>query len=147
MPVPHFQQTRDGTCLPACVRMIFAVYGDERGENALSKLLGTGEFGTPVRNITRIGQFGYQVAYGSLSVNELYEHVAAGRYVIAFVLAEFLSWAEFSGLHAVAIVERIDSNMLAIHDPADPTGPRHVELNELLLAWEEFDNIAAVVWR
>lgn len=42
--------------------MILAAYDDERGEDALSRLLGTGEFGTPVRNITRTEYLGYQVA-------------------------------------------------------------------------------------
>ena len=37
MNVPHFQQELDYSCLPACVRMVLAYYGDQRPEPELRR--------------------------------------------------------------------------------------------------------------
>jgi ABC-type bacteriocin/lantibiotic exporter with double-glycine peptidase domain len=145
MPVPHFQQSSDGACLPACARMVLAAYGDERSEAELARLLGTEDFGTRARNITRLERLGYRVTYGTLSVADLQDALRIGRHVIAFVQAGFLSWPGFDGLHAMVVVEFLSEEVVAIHDPSEATGPRQVALNEFLLAWEEFDNMGAVL--
>jgi ABC-type bacteriocin/lantibiotic exporter with double-glycine peptidase domain len=127
--------------------MILAAYGDERSEEELSRLLKSRDVGTRARNVTFLERIGYHVKYGPTDLETVKQELAAGRYVIAFVQADFLSWANFGGLHAIVVVEQVFDNEIMIHDPAQPTGPQRVERDEFLLAWEEFDCTAAVVWR
>lgn len=82
-----------------------------------------------------------------LILRQLGKELAARRYVIAFVQADFLSWTNFGGLHAIVVIEQVSDKEIMIHDPAQPTGPQRIDRTEFLLAWEEFDNTAAVVWR
>ena len=35
LPVPHFEQSRDGACLPACARMVLAYWDDVRQEEKI----------------------------------------------------------------------------------------------------------------
>ncbi|RMF26161.1 MAG: hypothetical protein D6759_20150 [Chloroflexi bacterium] len=53
LPIPHFQQSTDGYCLPACVRMVLAYLQIERSEAEISHLLGTQTFGTPEHRCRR----------------------------------------------------------------------------------------------
>ncbi len=62
LPVPHFEQSRDGACLPACVRMILAFWGDPRPESQIAAQLGTKPFGTPISNVVRLSAWGYVVS-------------------------------------------------------------------------------------
>ncbi len=47
LPVPHYQQSKEGYCLPACARMVLAYLAIERTEAEISQLLGTRGIGTP----------------------------------------------------------------------------------------------------
>ena len=46
MNVPHIQQEREYSCLPACVRMVLAFYGEHYSEGELRRLLKTRVTGT-----------------------------------------------------------------------------------------------------
>ena len=54
LPAPHFRQSRDGACLPACVRVVLAYWGDLRDEAGLARQLGTKRHGTPVSAVARV---------------------------------------------------------------------------------------------
>jgi hypothetical protein len=45
LSVPHFEQSRDGVCLPACVRMVLAFWKKNLPEADIAQTLGTKEFG------------------------------------------------------------------------------------------------------
>ena len=127
--------------------MILASYGEEYSEDELSKLLKSRDFGTHARNITLLERIGYRVQFGPSTLEAVQRELTLEHRVIAFVLADFLSWAQFSGLHAVVIVEQISETTLMVHDPAEAKGPQAVGRDEFLLAWSEFDNSAAFIWR
>lgn len=55
LPVPHFKQSRDGYCLPACMRMVLAYYGHSVTEHELVTLLGTQSFGGPISRVPNSG--------------------------------------------------------------------------------------------
>jgi hypothetical protein len=74
LPVPHFEQSRDGYCLPACVRMVLAFLEDEQTEATLSKELGTKLYGTPIRNVERLSEKGYSVDVGQITRTEWAEY-------------------------------------------------------------------------
>ena len=40
LPVPHFQQSSEGFCLPACARMILGYLGLEQDEASVGQILG-----------------------------------------------------------------------------------------------------------
>ena len=60
-PVPHYKQSSPGACLPTCVRMILAAFGDRRTEAELAVILESYEFGTPANRVTRLEKLGYHV--------------------------------------------------------------------------------------
>lgn len=58
LQVPHFNQGRDGRCLPTCARMVLAYLGREVDEPELARLLKTRSFGTPADNIRLLSRLG-----------------------------------------------------------------------------------------
>lgn len=146
LQVPHFRQSNPGACLPACARMALAAFGANLDESRLAEILGSYEFGTPASRITRLNTLGYKVEYKPSSLDELRQQLDIDRAAIAFVRAEFLPWADFDGLHAVVIVT-IDDEHVTLHDPAQESGSTQISINGFLLAWEEFDSMAAIIWR
>jgi hypothetical protein len=70
LPVPHFEQSRDGYCLPACVRMVLAFFGDEQTEATFVNQLRTKRFGTPIRNIEWLRGRGYSVTIGAMTPSD-----------------------------------------------------------------------------
>ena len=68
LPVPHYRQSKEGYCLPACARMVLAYLGIERTEAEISQLLGTRGIGTPGFAIQRLTAWGVQVDASRSSV-------------------------------------------------------------------------------
>ncbi len=142
----HYRQSNPGACLPACVRMVLAALGDERNEAQLAAILGSYEFGTPSSRVTRLSKLGYQVQFGSSSLDQLYLSLEQSLSPIVFVRADMLPWADFDGFHALVLTE-ITSTDVALLDPALDDGPIWLSVDGFLLAWEEFDCLAATVSR
>lgn len=85
LPVPHFEQSRDGRSLPACVQMVLSFWGDQQSEATLARQLGTKQYGTPISNAVRLRDKGYEVTVGSLTRSALESHLANRRPVIVRV--------------------------------------------------------------
>lgn len=146
LPLPHFEQSRDSRCLPACVRMTLAYWGRNLSENKLAKILGTRDFGTPISNVERLRRQGYQVEFGSLTVEALKAHLLAGRPVIARVWTKMLDyWQEEETSHVVVVVG-FDDTQVYLNDPASKEVPQPTIWQSFLAAWAEFDETAAVVY-
>ena len=142
----HYKQSNAGACLPACVRMVLAAMGTERTEQDIARVLGSYEFGTPASRVTLLAGWGYQVQYGPCSLNQLQTHLDRGLLPIVFARADFLPWADFAGFHALVLAELTDTDV-ALHDPALDAGPTRLTRDGFLLAWDEFDRLAAVLSR
>jgi len=142
--VRHYRQSKPGTCLPACARMVLAALGDDISEEQLVAWLGSYEFGTPASRITRLRRWGFKVEFGPATFDDLRAQLELGRYPIVFVRADFLPWADFGGFHALVIGE-VTETTVYLFDPALDDGPTELSLGGLLLAWEEFDRLAAVI--
>lgn len=145
-PVRHYRQSSPGACLPACVRMVLAAMGDERTEQQLATTLGSYEFGTPASRVTRLIELGCQVRFGSFSLDELQFHLERNLFPIVFVRADLLPWTDFGGLHALVLSEMTPTDV-ALLDPALDGGPTWLSQDGFLLAWEEFDCLAAIISR
>ena len=145
-PVRHFRQSNPGVCLPACARMVLAAMGDECTEQRLAIILDSYEFGTPASRVTRLTRLGYQVQFGSFSLDKLQFYLEQDLFPIVFVRADWLPWADFGGFHALVLSE-ITPTDVALFDPALDTGPTRLSQDGFLLAWEEFDCLAAIISR
>lgn len=143
---PHYQQTKPGTCLPACVRMVLAHLGDLRSEHELAKVLASYEFGTPASNVRKLAQLGYRVEYGVTQWQDLIRAVMSNLHPIVFVDAQFLPWADFTGFHAV-VVDAIDDDRIELLDPSSQSAPQVRSKDGFLAVWEEFDRRTAIISR
>lgn len=79
-----------------------------------------------------------------MTTADLQESLQQGVPPIVFVLADFLPWTDFTGFHALVLVDMIDTHVL-LHDPALDDGPTQLSIDGFLLAWEEFDRKTAVI--
>src|SRR5437870_836565 len=59
--VPHSKQEFHYSCVPACLRMVFAHFGRNHTEDDLRRLLGTGPQGTRAGNLLAAGGLGFEV--------------------------------------------------------------------------------------
>lgn len=71
LSLPHFRQSAEGYCLPACARMVLAYLGLERSEGDVSQVLGAQAFGTPSFAVRRLTAWGLQVIYREWSIPQL----------------------------------------------------------------------------
>jgi predicted double-glycine peptidase len=126
--------------------MVCSALGEDRSETYWAAVLGSYNFGTPASRVSRLNAKGYQVTYGSTDLDALRDDLQAGQYAIVFVSADQLPWADFTGFHAL-VLSNITSDEVFLHDPALPSGPNRLSRLEFLLAWDEFDYIAAVIAR
>ncbi len=145
LSVPHFEQSRDGACLPACARMVLAYWGQILTEADLAALLGTRIYGTPISNIKRLQSHGYQVDFGSFTREQLQGHLLAERPVIARVWTTMLDyWSAETSSHVVVVVG-FDESHVYVNDPAFFEAPQAATWDGFLAAWAEFDEIASII--
>ena len=146
LPVPHFEQSRDGNCLPACVQMVLAFWGEKLTEAVLVKQLGTKQYGTPIRNAERLRRRGYDVTVGSLNRADLELHLANEQPVITRVWTAMLDYWDIPTSHVVVVVGYDESTVL-LNDPAFSSAPQTVSWDGFLAAWAEYDETAVVIVR
>ena len=146
LPVPHCKQSRSGACLPACARMVLLHLGLDVSESRLARMLGTRTFGTPAGNIVRLEELGVQVKFGSLSESTLRHHLHNDIPCIVLVQTESLPYWSDETYHAVVLVG-LTEDTAYLNDPDTDAAPQAVPLRAFLLAWAEFDNLAAVITR
>lgn len=144
LPVPHFEQSRDGTCLPVCVQMVLSHLGDARTEADFSKLLGTKEYGTPIRNAERLREEGYDVQVRQLTRADLESILESGLPVIVRVWTTMLGYWHVTTSH-VAVVVGYDDTSVFLNDPAFSSAPQQVVWDAFLAAWAEYDETAVII--
>jgi len=146
LPVPHCKQSHDGACLPACARMVLLHLGQDIPEARLARLLGTRAFGTPARRLTRLESLGLQATIGAYSETMLRYWLRQGIPPIVFLQTTALPYWTMETYHAVVLVGMTE-NLVYLNDPAIDTAPQVTSLASFLLAWSEFDDLAAILTR
>ena len=146
LPVPHYEQSRDGRCLPDCARMVIAYLGQELDEDRLVRMLKARSFGTPADNIRLVAQLGYTITFEQGTESDLRHHLSRGLPCIIFLKTEARSYWKTEDAHAVVLVGII-GELVYINDPALAVAPQTVPLPDFLLAWSEFDYEYAVISR
>jgi len=144
LPVPHYRQSADGRCLPACVRMVLAYLGRELEEAQIAKVLRSYSFGTPAPNVRHLESLNVSVTLGQMSVSRLQAYLQRGIPCIIFVQAGELPYSESEGFHAVVVVG-LSEQTAYINDPALDTGPQPIPIDDLRLAWSEFEYEGAII--
>ena len=147
LPVPHFRQSREGACLPACTRMVLHYLGMELEEATIGRTLGAKPYGTPSSAILRLNDAGLEVIYQRWSTAEVAVMLQTGHPIIVFVRTIFLGYYHQDFAHAVVIVASDAERHFFVQDPAQPAGPTKVHWDGLLAAWAEFDYYGAVIRR
>jgi ABC-type bacteriocin/lantibiotic exporter with double-glycine peptidase domain len=146
LPVPHYRQSGGGQCLPACARMVLAYLGFDLQEAKVAKLLRSYTFGTPASNIRYLESLGLSVTFGPMSISRLGAHLQKGTPCIIFVQIGELPYSKSEGFHAIVVVG-LSEQTIYVNDPALDTGPQAVPLDDLRLAWSEFEYEGAVISR
>lgn len=126
--------------------MVLAALGDKHTEAELVTAMDSYDFGTPASHVKRLSNLGYKVQYSSFSLGQLGHCLKRGLSPIVFVKADELPWANFSGFHTLVLV-KITKNEVMLHDPTLKDGPCCLAIDVFMLAWEEFDCLAAVISR
>ena len=145
--IPHYQQIRDGYCLPACVQMILAALGIKRSQQDLGEVMGTDpESGTPGSRVLLLKSSSLDVDYREAEWSFLVSCLARHVPVITLVNTKYLSYWKKATFHAVVIVG-IDQAEEAvwIHDPDLRSGPTLLSRNEFEVAWVEMSSLSAII--
>lgn len=109
-------------------------------------MLGSHDFGTPIFNVEKLRRQGYQVEFGSLTVEQLKAHLLAGRPVIARVWTKNLDyWQEEETSHVVVVVG-FDDTRVYLNDPTSQEILQPTTWKSFLAAWAEFYETAAVIF-
>ncbi len=146
LSTPHFEQSRDGLCLPACARMILAYWRHFVSEAKSAQLLGTTRSGTPISKIVRLRRWNYRVDFGSITQNELQSSIDQGTPIIAQVWPVMLTyWASNAHGSHVVVVTGYDERFVYLNDPALSQADQPLLWDAFLAAWVEFDETTAIV--
>ena len=124
--------------------MILAYFGREIDEWSLADLLRTRAIGTPADNIIRLESLGYKVTLGRGIEFDLGRFLERRLPVIVFVKTQYLPYWDREDAHALVLVGR-DASQVYVNDPAFNASPHAIPVDNLLLAWSEFDYKYAVI--
>lgn len=147
LPVRHFRQSNEASCLAACARAVLAYTGDARSEKTLIDLLDIDlAFGAPASRLLRLSRWGYQVDYDSFSLPLLRVSLVRNVPPIVLIKTGFLNYWTENAAHACVLVG-LDETSAFLNDPWLSSGPQVVSLVELMAAWTEMDYLAAMIYR
>jgi len=147
-PPKHVRQSAFGFCLPACVEMAVAQFGQTLTQQQAARLLGTAEgMGTAFPYTKRLEQRGFSVELVEwCSVDALIAALAKKQAIIAAVLTTsgMPGWKDVRTQHVVLVTEVNDVN-ITYHDPALSVGPTTAQSGEFLLAWSDMSEQTAFI--
>jgi ABC-type bacteriocin/lantibiotic exporter with double-glycine peptidase domain len=146
LSVPHFEQSRDGACLPACVRMVLAYWDQSLSEAEVAKILGAKAYGTPISNVLRLDRQGFQVDLAPLTPDQLKDILLVNRPVIARVWTPMLEYWPHEDTSHVVVVVGFDETYVYLNDPALSKPAQATVWDSFLAAWAEFDETGIVIY-
>ena len=145
LSVPLLRQRDRTDCLPTCVEMVVAYFGQTVSPDWLRQALEATDIGTPGFKSLRLRHYGYDVTYiPATDERPLVEALNAGIPPIALILTRNLSYWRYHTAHAVVVIE-LDPLTVTLNDPAFPDAPRQVPYDEFMLAWSDYDQLYAIV--
>lgn len=145
LKIPHFQQSNDGWCLPACVAMVTAYWQQPLAETDLARWLGTTLIGTPAARIERLAKRGFSVIYQIGSLAQLQTWLDKKYPCLLFVHTAELPYWQYHTPHVI-VLAGLTNNTAYIFDPAFDKNPITVFVGDLLLAWSYSDYTYTVIY-
>ncbi|OQY48444.1 MAG: hypothetical protein B6242_02355 [Anaerolineaceae bacterium 4572_78] len=142
--VPHFPQENDFTCLQACVRMSLAYHQYHTTETDISQLFNSNKISTPISQVKKLHQWGYDVFYGSVDMAQLRQWLAEGVVPIVCLQTEFLGYWQVI-THHTAVIIGIDKTHVYLNDPAFHVVPQIASLDNFQIGWQKMDRIAIAI--
>ncbi len=142
--VPHLLQDKPSWCLPACVAMVAAYWGQPLYQADVARWLGTQAIGTPSSRIQRLAAYGFAVVYQPGSLIQLQWWIQQRTPCILFVRTGSLSYWQIDTPHAV-VLAGFEDDQAYLFDPYHPQSPQEVSAEELMLAWSYSDYTYAVL--
>lgn len=145
LPVPLYRQQSEGDCLPTCVQMVLAYWGQFVSRDSLMRQFATDpNVGTPGSRVLRLQSAAWSVIYRRADENDLRRWMAQRIPAILLVSTSELPYWSRRCAHAVVLVG-LEGSAAYVNDPAFETAPISVALGNLLLASDTMDNLAAVI--
>ena len=145
LPIEHYPQEEEAGCLSACAQMVLANLGITVSQADLNRLFELTPLGVPLSRLTRLAQHNINVAiHRNGTLDNLSQAVDQSIPPIVFVRTGQLSYWQEDTQHAL-VVCGYDSPHFLVNDPALPDAPQTVLADELMLAWDEFDNAYALL--
>ena len=147
LPVVHSLQEVDSGCLAACGQMSLRYLGINVSQRQLNRLLDQGELGALFSNIQRLARHRVHVALNVGDDVVLKSAIDNNQPPIIPVLTkELTTYWDINVRHALLVVGYDDTHFY-LNDPAFADAPKRVMVDELMLAWLEFDYIYALITR
>lgn len=145
LPTEHHPQEEDAGCLAACAQMALAGLGISLSQSELNQLFELTPLGVPLSRLTRLDQYGVKATIHRHGTrDDLIQAVDQNIPPIVFIRTGQLSYWQEDTQHAL-VVRGYDGPHFLVNDPAFPDGPQTVLVDELILAWDEFDNAYALL--
>ena len=147
LPIEHYPQEEEAGCLAACAQMVLADLGIIVSQAELNRLFQLTPLGVPLSRLTRLEQHGVNVAlHRNGTLSDLSQAIDQNVPPIVFIRTSELSYWQEDTQHAL-VVRGYEESHLLVNDPAFPDALRTVPADELMLAWDEFDNAYALLTR
>lgn len=147
LPIEHRPQEAEAGCLAACVQMVLAGLGLVISQAELNRLFELTPAGVPLSRLDRLQRYRIQVTiHRNGDLPDLRQAIEQNTPPIVFIRTAPLPYWSQDTQHAV-VVSGYDETHLWLNDPAFPDAPQKVLADELLLAWDEFDNAYALLTR
>ncbi len=144
-PLIHRPQEADAGCLAACTQMILERMGIQVTQTKLNQLFGLTIGGVPLTRLTRLeSTFGVHVMLEHGDEHTIQSFINENAPLLVFVRTNQLSYWTIDTRHTLIVVG-YDTEHVWLHDPAFADAPIKVLMDELMLAWLEFDYQYAVL--
>ncbi len=145
LPIKHRLQEEEFGCLAACAEMALSALSISVSQRELNKLFDLRTGGVPLTYIQRAERYGVKVTVLSGDERNLQQAIDQNLPPVLFVRTNQLtSYWQDDTRHALVVVG-YDETHLYLNDPAFPDAPKGVLLDEVMLAWLEFDYMYALI--
>lgn len=146
LKIKHYPQEFEVGCLAACAQMVLESLGLMYVQRGLHQLFEPTSLGVPFSRIARLQRYGLQIDLKQGDLPDILQVIDQDIPPIIFLRTGDLDYWHADVQHAVVVVGYDDNDML-LNDPAFPTAPQRVLVDEVMLAWDELDNFYALVTR
>lgn len=145
LQLTHKPQEEDAGCLAACAQMLLNHIDINVTQAQLNQLFGLTMGGVSLSRLTRLKPaLGVDVVLGQGDEQTIQSFITQNQPVIVFVRTDQLSYWTIDTRHAMVVVG-YDEQHIWLNDPAFTDAPKNVLVDELMLAWLEFDFQYAII--